>query len=404
MSEQRNLTKRVIEALLAPSEGRVEYRDTAVRHLRIVVSSEDRRTWRYVRKVAGRTRKLTLGTFPDTTPDMARRESKRLSAEYDAGRDPAQEKKKLKDVQTWADLFEWYMDTHARPHKKTWKADEDMNRLYCSKWTRKPYTEITADTVTRWHKHVGQTKGKHAADRALAMVKTVFARSLDAEVIVGKNPASPVRKFHTSAKQYGRDRFLSGDELGRLLKALSEHQDQDMADYFMVSLFTGARRGNVQSMQWSNMDRSDPAKPQWRIPSEDSKNKEPMKVAIVEPVISILNRRRENVTGNYVFPAKRSGSKTPHITEPKKAWATICKRADLQDVRIHDLRRTLGSWQALLGSSLQVIGKSLGHKSMQSTEIYARLDQDPVTNSVTSAATAMLQAAQASKTNTEGEA
>ena len=157
-------------------------------------------------------------------------------------------------------------------------------------------------------------------------------------------------------------------------------------------------------MRWSDMDRSDPAKPQWRIPSEDSKNKEPMKIAIVEPVISILNRRRKAGDGDYVFPAKRSGSKSPHLTEPKRAWATICKRAELQDVRIHDLRRTLGSWQAMQGASLQVIGKSLGHKSMQSTEIYARLDQDPVTTSVTNAATAMLQAARTVKTDNKGTA
>jgi len=79
--------------------------------------------------------------------------------------------------------------------------------------------------------------------------------------------------------------------------------------------------------------------------------------------------------------------------EPKKAWATIRKRAGLEGVRIHDLRRTLGSWQAIMGSSLQIIGRSLGHKSLQSTEVYARMDLDPVRASVNGAAAAMLQAA-----------
>jgi integrase len=58
---------------------------------------------------------------------------------------------------------------------------------------------------------------------------------------------------------------------------------------------------------------------------------------------------------------------------------------------MHDLRRTLGSWQALGGSSLQIIGKSLGHKSMQSTEIYARLTTDPVRESVEKATQAMVE-------------
>jgi len=393
MSDKRNLTKRAIEALSIPAEGRVEYRDTVERYLRIVVSAEGRRTWRYVRKVTGRVRFYTLGTYPDMTPDQARRESKRVGAEYDAGKDPAAEKKKLRDLLTWADLFDWYMETHAKPHKRTWEYDWDMNGLYCAQWARKPYPTLTADVVTRWHKQIGRERGQHQADRVLAMVKTVFSKALEAEVIQGRNPAATVRKFYTSAKQYGRERYLSGDEIGRLLKTLAAYPDQDTSDFFMVALFTGARRGNVQAMRWADMDRADPAKPQWVIPGTESKNKEPMKVALVEPVTSILNRRHEGHAGTYVFPTKRGGSKTPHLVEPKKAWATICKQAGLENVRIHDLRRTLGSWQAMLGASLQVIGRSLGHKSLQSTEVYARMNLDPVRASVNGAAAAMLQAA-----------
>lgn len=66
---------------------------------------------------------------------------------------------------------------------------------------------------------------------------------------------------------------------------------------------------------------------------------------------------------------------------------------DMSDLRIHDLRRTLGSWQAKNGASLVVIGKSLNHKSQQATAIYARLDLDPVRESVNTATKAMLEAA-----------
>ena len=403
MSEKLNLTKRVIEALPIPSEGRVEYRDTIERYLRMVVSAEGRLTWRYVRKVAGRTRKYTIGTYPEITPDQARRESKRVSTEYDAGRDPAQVKKQLRELKNWGDLFDRYMETHAKPHKRTWKYDENMNKLYCSKWRRKPYTAITADVVTRWHKQIGRERGEHQADRVLAMVKTVFSKALEDDVIQGRNPAATVRKFFTNSKQYSRDRYLSGDELGRLLTTLAEYPDQDTSDFFTVALFTGARRGNVQAMRWDDMDRSDPMKPQWIIPGTESKNKEAMKVVLVEPVTSILNRRYEaraktdktdkTHRREYVFPSKRNKSKTPHYVEPKKAWATIRKTAGLEDVHIHDLRRTLGSWQAIMGSSLQIIGRSLGHKSLQSTEVYSRMDLDPVRASVSDAAVAMLQAA-----------
>ena len=68
----------------------------------------------------------------------------------------------------------------------------------------------------------------------------------------------------------------------------------------------------------------------------------------------------------------------------------------MQDLRPHDLRRTPGSYQAITGSSLPIIGKSLGHKSQAATQIYARLDLDPVRNSVKKATEAMYAAARIS--------
>jgi integrase len=81
------------------------------------------------------------------------------------------------------------------------------------------------------------------------------------------------------------------------------------------------------------------------------------------------------------------------LVEPKKGWQRLLDRAGFSDLRIHDLRRTLGSWQAKTGASLLTIGKSLNHKSTQSTAIYARLDLDPVRESVNRATAAMLIAA-----------
>ena len=94
--------------------------------------------------------------------------------------------------------------------------------------------------------------------------------------------------------------------------------------------------------------------------------------------------------GDYVFPGSgRHG----HLVEPKKGWARILERAGIKDLHIHDLQRTLGSWQAKAGASLAIIGKSLNHKSVSTTAIYARLDLDPVRESVNTTTANMLAAA-----------
>jgi integrase len=92
----------------------------------------------------------------------------------------------------------------------------------------------------------------------------------------------------------------------------------------------------------------------------------------------------------FVFPGK---GQTGHLAEPKKGWARVLHRAGLSDLRIHDLRRTLGSWQAKQGASLAIIGKSLNHKNQNTTAIYARLDLDPVRHSVNTATDAIMAAA-----------
>jgi integrase len=50
----------------------------------------------------------------------------------------------------------------------------------------------------------------------------------------------------------------------------------------------------------------------------------------------------------------------------------------LNDVRIHDLRRTAASWLAIDNTNLPIIQKVLNHSSMTSTQVYSRLSVEPV--------------------------
>ena len=181
-----------------------------------------------------------------------------------------------------------------------------------------------------------------------------------------------------------RDRFLQADELTPFFKALSESTNEIMRDFFLLALLTGARRANVSGMRWVDVDLEAGV---WRIAK--TKNGTPQAVTLSPEAVAVLESRKES-GGEFVFPGS---GKTGHIVEPKKAWVTLLNAAGIENLRIHDLRRTLGSWQARTGASLPIIGKSLNHKTHQATAIYARLDLDPVRRSVNTATTAMMQAA-----------
>jgi integrase len=120
-----------------------------------------------------------------------------------------------------------------------------------------------------------------------------------------------------------------------------------------------------------------------------TKNGTAQTVTLSPEAVTVLKSRKAG-EGEFVFPGE---GKTKHIVEPKKAWAALLKAAGIENLRIHDLRRTLGSWQARTGASLPIIGKSLNHKTHQATAIYARLDLDPVRQSVNTATAAMMEAA-----------
>lgn len=167
----------------------------------------------------------------------------------------------------------------------------------------------------------------------------------------------------------------------------SLHPNTTVRDYILISLLTGARRSNVLAMSWDevNLERGE-----WRIP--ETKNGTPQSVPLVSDAIEVLKMRKGSAAcadSRFVFP--ESGD-TGHLVEPKKAWKIILDKAGIADLRLHDLRRTMGSWQAGTGANLSVIGRSLNHKSTATTAIYARLWLTPVKNSMETAATAMLQA------------
>lgn len=390
-----NFTQKAIEAILPPQkklnrdeievDSWMDYQDTQSRFLYLRVRSSGRKTFFYVRRIDGNTIWKKLDTFPEMTVFLAREQCVRISGDYARSGDPADLKRRSKEIITFDQLFQTYMELHAKPMKRTWKWDELNYRNHLKSLEKKNLKDITPDVISRLHKTIGAVSGQTQANRVLALLKTVFNFGIKHQFITGVNPAFGVAMF----REKSRERFMDGNELQRFFQALEKDPDKDIKDFFLLALYTGARRGNLQAMKWGQVDLDQGI---WTIPGEESKNRESMKVILAPPAIEILSSRKGNplACSEYVFPSRQKKSKTPHLVEPRKAWARICKAADLHDLRIHDLRRTLGSWQAASGSSLHVIGKSLGHRNQSTTAIYSRLDLDPVRVSVNRAIAAMM--------------
>jgi integrase len=107
------------------------------------------------------------------------------------------------------------------------------------------------------------------------------------------------------------------------------------------------------------------------------KNGEAYDVSLIREATEVLERRRKFAADSDIFVFPGVG-KEGHLMELRKPWHEFRKRANIPEIHVHDLRRTVGSYLAINGAPLLQIAAVLGHKSMQSTLIYARLQEQPV--------------------------
>lgn len=369
-------------------KNRSYYYDNKIVGLRLQVTAAGTKTFQF--QVWDPVRKKpvtrTLGKYPALPLNKAREKALQQMAAVNEGRDIESEAQRLRDEDILDILFEFWLEQCAKPHNRSWQEDVCRYELYIRKpLGKKRISWFTPANVRAWHRNITTIPKQRGsgmitpatANRALALLSRIFNQMLPEH----PNPCRPVKKFHEES----RDRFLQPDELKRFFVALYHPETQtQLRDYILLSLFTGARRANVLSMQWNEIsfERS-----VWTIPALKSKNGTAMNIPLVDEAIEILQRRKRETISIFVFPGK---GKTGHYQEPKKAWAGLLAKAEIKNVRLHDLRRTLGSYQTITGASATIVGKTLGHKSPEATAVYARLNLDPVRASMERAVEAML--------------
>ncbi len=322
-----------------------------------------------------------MGRYPDISIEQARRKASEINAVIAKGENPNDKRRIERAEITLGALFTEYLERYAKLHKKAWQSDADQYQRHLTPWKERRLSSIKKSDIQKLHQDTGRDRGIYTANRLLALLSVLFNKAIEFGLWDMSNPVVGIKKF----REKSRDRFLQADELPRFFKALAEESNDMMRDYFILALLTGARRSNVLAMKWEQIDLE---RGEWRIP--DTKNNTPQIITLTKEAMMILQQRKETAISDYVFP---STGRTGHLMEPKKAWQRILERANISNLRIHDLRRTLGSWQARTGASLAIIGKSLNHKSSQATTIYARLDLDPVRASVEKATNAIWVAA-----------
>ena len=399
------LSKAVVEALAPEEKDYVIWDDEVVGFgVRVRRSTGSRTFIIQYRYAGGAPRRETIGLYPEWTVSRARDRAEVLleigrrgiDRKAIATAEAAAEAKRAHDLNfnNLSDAYlRLYVDMSCKPAtRRTYRTLLDRH-LRPAFGHRDASTIGTAD-ILEWK--ASMTAHPSTWNRSLTLFVAIlnYAASVNLLPATYKSPVAGMRriKFAETKKQ----RTLSGPELVRLGDAIRQCEegiewaesegpnakhaakrpenritriDPAAAAAVRLLLFTGARRGEILSLRWSEVDLDRNV-----LNLADSKTgaKAITINAEAKAILSDLAADRRGRT--YVI----AGEDDAPRWDLNRPWRMITKAAGLEGFRLHDLRHQYATTGVSLGASLFIVGHLLGHANIATTERYAHAEDEPM--------------------------
>ena len=316
----------------------------------------------------GRKRLTTIGPHRILNLRQARDKARVLLANVVEGDDPQAQRATARSKPTVNDLCDTYVRRHAKVHKKTWEKDERrLERHVKPAWGSRHADEIIRADVAALHERIGR-RTPYEANRTLEVIRKMYNVAPVWGLVPEShpNPATGIQRF----REKSRDRWVTPEELPSLAQAIDAEENIFVRAALWLYMLTGARKQELLTAKWEDYN-----KERRELRFIETKNGETFYVPLSTPAVEILEQLPRLEGNPYIFPGIKKGRPLVNIAKP---WERVRRRAGIADVRLHDLRRTVGSWMATNGMTDLLIGKVLNQKSRAATAVYARLRQDPV--------------------------
>jgi len=365
------LTKRFIETIQPDPVKTLKYWDTELKGFGVVVLPSGRRTYFIKYRNTGRIQKnVKIGVHGHITAEEARNLARIQLGKVAHGEDWAEQTKQVRQMPTINELAEHYLELHAKTEKREKSIKED--KVMLNNYILKKFGNRKLDSITRKEiqqvLHVNLHHIPTYSNRILALFNTMFNLAIEWEWVT-VNPVSGIKKYPENK----RTRCLQEDEMKRLFTVLDTHY-HTVANIIRLLLLTGAKKHEVLGATWDQFDLKQGV---WKKESHHTKQKKITYLPLSSEALDILKKLEQAKKDDtpFLFPGKVKGKPLKDI---KKSWAAICKKANLQDYTIHDLRHTYASHLVSSGLSLSIVGKLLGHTQASTTEGYAHLADEPL--------------------------
>lgn len=351
------------------TERRVTLTDTAVKGFFVEIRKRSA-TYNLRSSVDGTMRVIKLGCFPELSAEDARKLCLQHKREIARGASAEDLIKSTRSI-----TLDRFYEDHYLPWYKTYRrGSANIVQMYRSNFHirfghRQLHTISQADLKQLTHemKQLGYAPG--SVNTTVVMLRGMLRRADDWGVCRIHHSLHKPPNLLPDTKRH--ERFLSRDEAQRLQQELERRGPTPVNLAILFLLYTGARKSEVLNAEWRcvNMDRRE-----WRIPI--SKNGQPRTVILSKKSVAILRSAQAYQQRHYaepvdvVFANPQTRKAYANIWE---TWKRVRAAADLNDVRLHDLRHSYASTLINAGVSIYEVQKLLGHSNIATTQRYAHL-------------------------------
>lgn len=369
------ITKRVVDA--AGATGKLySLWDEALKGFGLRITPAGIKSYVVVyRNAHHRQRWYTIGRAGVLTPDEARNQARQLLASVHRGEDPAADRQAtIKSIDVNA-MLDKYLAEHVRIYNKE-SSRIEVERILKNHIRpgvgRLKVADVHRSDLMRLHHNMRKTP--RTANYARAILSKAFNLAEQWGMRPERsNPCVHVPKY-PEAK---RDRFLSSDEIAQLGSVLAHveatgGEPLEVVQAVRLLILTGCRLSEILNLRWTNIDADSGS-----LNLADSKTGA-RGHAVGAPVLALLQEMAEKSSSEWVVPHPGNTSRPLQKTTIEKAWRRMRSEAELPDVRLHDLRHTLGTHAAGHGANAFLIRDKLGHADVRTTDRYVNRDNAPL--------------------------
>ena len=369
--QYRSISRRTVEALPAAKD--TVYWDNELMGFGVRVYPSETKVYMVQSRGPGGLKRVTVGRHGVISADRARRRAALIIARIKAGEAPlAAPMAREATGPTVADLAERYFREHVAVRCKPSTAKlhrRVVRRHILPAFGKLPVAAIGREHVTDLHYRL-----RHVPAMANQVIVTL-SRILNQAEIWGLVPegGNPCR-FVVKYRQRKRERFLTEEEFRRLGRVLATLEATGRVPVYAAAairllMLTGCRRNEILTLRWEDvhLDVNE-------LRLRDSKTG-PRTVPLSPAAVKVLAGLPRAAGNPWVIAGRRPGAR---LSDFNSHWYRVRSRAELEDVRLHDLRHSFASRALALGESLPMIGKLLGHTKIQTTARYAHLARDSI--------------------------